>query len=211
MRLAPALLVLASTALAKPLDAVPASGAAAASFAPAGWMVESTLAGDLNGDATPDLVVVLIEKAPGERGRALLWLHGKDHGYLRVDSNVGLLPCFQCMGVKGGDGAPTLAIAKGVLVVSQVGGSRESYGSVHRFRFEQGGVRLIGVDQDSHDSLTGESDSTSINLVTGVTIRQTTPPETDEAGKPTNRKPTKTTTREKPGPLPQLNAVGEAP
>lgn len=201
--------LVAVTAFAKPLEGVAASGATAADFAPKGWVVESSLQGDLNGDKTPDLVVVLIQEGDGDRSRALLWLHGAAKGFTLVDSNVGLVACFSCLGMKGGDAKPELEIKKKVLIVTQWGGSRESYGAVHRFRLEKGVVRLIGVDHSDMDTMTGAGANASVNLLTGLTVVEQTPPQFDENGKETNAKPKKTTTKRKPTPLPAFNEVKE--
>lgn len=209
MRLSLLLTLVSVTAFAKPLEGVAASGATAADFAPKGWVVEATLEGDLNGDKTPDLVVVLIQEGEGDRSRALLWLHSAAKGFTLVDSNVGLVACFSCLGMKGGDAKPELEIKKKVLIVTQWGGSRESYGAVHRFRLEKGVVRLIGVDHSDMDTMTGAGANASVNLLTGLTVVEQTPPQFDENGKETNAKPKKTTTKRKPTPLPAFNEVKE--
>lgn len=164
---------------AAPLEGVPPTGATAAAFAPAGFEVESSLEGELNLDGVRDLVVVLVESAAkrdGDRSRALLWLHGVPAGgYALVASNVGLLACVGCLGINGGDAAPELTLSpKGVLAVSQSGGSRERYGTTHRFRLEQQGVTLIGLDTDEHDGLSGAGRSLSTNLLTGAQVAETT-------------------------------------
>lgn len=202
-------ILLAAVAVAKPLEGVPPSGATAADFAPRGWVVESTLAGELNGDTTPDLVVVLIQEGAGDRSRAMLWLHGTSKGLVLVDSNVGLLACFSCLGMKGGDATPELEIVKKVLTVTQWGGSRETSGATHRFRLEQGVVRLIGVDHSMMDTLTGAGSTISENLLTGLTVVEKTPPQVDENDRPTAAKPKKTTTKKKPSPLPAFTVVKE--
>lgn len=199
----------ATAAIAKPLEGVPATGTAAADFAPKGWVVESMLEGELNGDTTPDLVVVLLQEGTADRSRAMLWLHGAAKGFSLVDSNVGLVACFSCLGMKGGDAKPELEIGKKVLTVTQWGGSRETSGATHRFRLEQGVVRLIGVDHSTMDTLTGAVGTVSENLLTGLTVTEKTPPQVDQNDKPTNAKPKKTTTKKKPSPLPAFNAVTE--
>ncbi len=209
MRALSLLTLMATAAMARPLDGVPASGATAAAFAPKGWVVESTVEGDLNGDPTPDLIVVLLQEGKADRARAMLWLHGAAKGFTLIDSNVGLVACSSCLGMKGGDAKPDLSITKKVLVVTQWGGSRESYGATHRFRLEKGVVRLIGVDHSDMDSLSGAGTTTSENLLTGVTVIEKTPPQTDENDRPTNAKPKKTTTKRRPTPLPAFNAVKE--
>lgn len=203
-------IVLAASAAAKPLDGLPAEGATAADFAPKGWKVESSLAADLDGVAPPDLVVVLLGPGDVDQPRALAWLHGRAQGgFTLIDSNVGVLACFQCLGVKGGDGAPELSVKKRVLTVSSMGGSRQSYSATHRFRFEAGLVRLIGVDHWNGDTLSGEGSTRSDNLLTGVSIVEEQSAEEDEEGKPTGRKRSKKTTRATPGPPIPLRDVKE--
>ncbi len=205
MRALGLLTLMATGAMAKPLAGVPTSGSTAAAFAPKGWVVESTLEGDLNGDPTPDLIVLLLQEGEADRSRALLWLHGGPKGFTLIDSNVGLVACFSCLGMKGGDAKPDLSIKKKVLVVSQWGGSRESFGATHRFRLEKGVVRLIGVDHSELDSLSGAGSSTSENLLTGATVVEKTPPQAQDS----RAKPKRTTTKKPPQPLPALNAVKE--
>lgn len=181
MRLPVLLALVPVLCFAKPLDGVPEKGATAAAFAPKGWVVESSLEGELNGDGVKDLVVVLLQSDTStDRYRALLWLHGvASGGYVSVASNVGLLACLSCLGMKGGDGAPELEISdKRVLSVSQWGGSRESYGTTHKFRLEKSGVLLIGLDSGDNDSLTGAGNSISTNYLTGAQVAETT----DEKG-----------------------------
>lgn len=202
--------VLAASAAAKPLDGLRTEGAAAADFAPKDWKVESTLSADLDGVAPPDLVVVLLGTGDVDQPRALVWLHGRAKGgFTLIDSNVGLLACFQCLGVKGGDGAPELSVKKRVVTVNSMGGSRESYSATHRFRFEGGLVRLIGVDHWNGDTLSGEGRTRSDNLLTGVSIVEEQPAEEDEEGKPTGRKRSKKTTRATPKPPIPLRDVKE--
>ncbi|MDX2015924.1 MAG: hypothetical protein SFW67_37365 [Myxococcaceae bacterium] len=197
-------------AASRPLDGVPQRGASAADFAPGGWSVEATLQADLDGVAPDDLVIVLLGPGSVDQSRALVWAHALEGGgFTRIDSNVGLLACMNCMGVKGGSGAPDLSVSKRVLTVTSMGGSRESYSATHRFRFEQGLVRLIGVDHWDGDSLSGEGRSRSENLLTGVTVVETQPATEDEAGKPTGLKATKKTTRAKPKPPVALHEVRE--
>ena len=111
--------------------------------------------------------------------------------------------------MKGGDATPELEIEKKVLTVTQWGGSRETSGATHRFRLEQGAVRLIGVDHSMMDTLTGAGSTISENLLTGLTVVEKTPPQVDQNDKPTGAKPKKTTTKKKPSPLPALSAVKE--
>ncbi len=202
-------MVLAGTPMAEPapLTDVPTKGASAAAFAPKGWTVEAALEGELNQDAKKDLVVVLLQDGKVDQPRALLWLHGVDGGYQLVALNTALLACFSCLGMKGGVAAPEIRIAKRVVSVAQFGGSREYYGTNHRFRLEGKEPKLIGLDRSSGDGLTGASSSVSTNFLTGVTITETVPPAADAEGKPLDGRPTKKTTRQKPTALQSFRDV----
>jgi hypothetical protein len=111
--------------------------------------------------------------------------------------------------MKGGDAAPTLEIKKRVLIVSHWGGSREAYGSTHRFRLEKGVPSLIGVDHQDADTLTGQSTSTSENLLTGVTVVDHTSPSVDENGAPRKSTTARKSTKKKPAPLRRFSEVVE--
>ncbi|MFO0723016.1 MAG: hypothetical protein U1E65_04465 [Myxococcota bacterium] len=167
------------------------------------------MSGDLDGDAIPDAVVVLLASGDGDRARALVWLSGEKDGFRRVATNVGLAACFGCLGMKGGDATPELEINKRVLTVTQWGGSRESYGAVHRFRLEKGAPRLIGADHSTTDTLTMEGKTRSENYLTGVTVVSEEPAAEDEEGKPTGKKPKTTKTTGKKEPLRAFEDVTE--
>lgn len=173
----------AITALARPLPGVPTTGTQAPQFAPPGWQLEGATPCELNGDAMPDLLIVLIEPPkegkdadPMERRRALVWVHGTAKGYELVDSNVGLLPRYNGLGINGGEAAPEIEVSKRVASITLSGGSADAYGSVHRFRFEKGVVRLIGLDDTNYNRNTLETNSTSENLLTGVVEVSYEPP-----------------------------------
>ncbi|MFZ5895248.1 MAG: hypothetical protein ACOY0T_29575 [Myxococcota bacterium] len=163
-------------------------------FVPAGWSSESSLAGDLDADGVEDLVQVLLQNERpegGDRERALVILLRRGDRFVLGGSNSGLLTCFECAGVKGGTGAPDLEIKRGVLLVSQMGGSRQFSITLDRFRWSRARQRfeLIGADVSYHDALTGESAETSCNLLTGECIETTTPAQVDDEGNPRERPP----------------------
>lgn len=120
----------------------PKSGKAVEAFVPAGWKIESALDGDLDGDRTPDKVLVLVETKDAEPDRALVVVLKRAGGWALAGTNRGLLMCGECGGVKGGDAAPENEIAKGVLIVQQFGGSRFVYSTLHRFRWNAQRARL---------------------------------------------------------------------
>jgi hypothetical protein len=208
--LAIAALCLAPTARAASL-AVPATGAKLQAFVPAGWAIESKLEGDLDGDGKADTVLVLLEKEKkdeeDDRRRALVVLLRRADGWAVGGTNVGLVYGWQLAGVNGGDAAPELAIsARGVLDVSQYGGSRQAYGSVHRFRWnrERAKLELIGLDESSRDRLSGAENDRSCNLLTGVCVETATPAQQDEDGNAIAHPPSPTRKTTRPGKKPLL-------
>ena len=163
------------------LKQVPVEGASAQDFVPRGWKIEEQVDGDLNADARPDMVLKLIEDLPEEttdgalnvRYRALFVLLKTEAGKLhRAAAGARLLQCTGCGGVLGSPGGGDIQIEKGVLVVSQLSGSRESTDVTQRFRYDARLKRfvLIGEDRVDTDRLTGQSTSESVNYLTGVKI-----------------------------------------
>ena len=75
----------------------------------------------------------------------------------------------------GGTGAD-LKIEKGVLIVSQLSGSREMREITQRFRFDSVAKRfvLIGQDVAERDRATGKSTTTSTNFLTGKQVIEKT-------------------------------------
>lgn len=177
---------------------LPATVPTSLALARDGWAIELSVDGELNSDARADRVVVLLQAAPdtqGERARALVVLLAQDGGYRVVGTSTHLLACFQCLGVNGGDAQPNIKIARGVLTITQAGGSREYYGAEHRFRFapEQGKLLWIGLDSRSGDRLNGQQGVVSENFLTGRRITTITPPQVDEEGNERPRRPTRRT------------------
>jgi hypothetical protein len=72
----------------------------------------------------------------------------------------------------GNPGGGDITIEKGVLIISQLSGSRESTDLTQRFRYDPALKRfvLIGEDIVNSDRLTGESENLSSNYLTGVKI-----------------------------------------
>jgi hypothetical protein len=161
---------------------VPQAGSKVADFIPKGWKVEQELKGHLNADSREDVVLQLIEDKPeqdtkGEyqdRYRALVILFKSPDGkYQRVAVAGKLIQCTGCGGVlgSGGSGAD-LKIVKGVLLVSQLSGSRAATDHLRRFRYDgqKGRFLLIGEDIDEYDRITGKSTFTSTNYLSGQQI-----------------------------------------
>jgi hypothetical protein len=160
----------------------------------------------------PDAVIILVQSASteGDRRRVLVWTHGTKDGFQRVAQSVGLLACLGCLGMKGGDAAPEVEIKNRVVTITQWGGSRFTYGAVHRFRLEKDGrVCLIGLDRSSNDSVTGKGGTTSTNFLTGAQVVESDEPINHAPGpEPATRKVVKRNTLPK-APLQPLEDVVE--
>lgn len=171
------------------LDAklVPMSGATTQAFIPKGWKAQDEVTGDLNGDGLPDAVLQLIEDKPArdakdeyqERQRAMLILFKTADGkYTRAAVANKLLMCASCGGMLGGAGGDApgadVKIEKGVLIVSQLSGSREATDLLQRFRYDPAAQKfwLIGQDITNVDRLTGASEQVSTNFLTGKQITE---------------------------------------
>ncbi|MFN7927876.1 MAG: hypothetical protein U0Y68_08000 [Blastocatellia bacterium] len=161
---------------------VPLNGATTKAFVPKGWVAQDEQMGDLNGDGMPDAVLQLIEDLPKKtdefqmRYRALLILFKTADGkYTRAAVAGSLLMCGGCGGMLGGTGdspAADVKIEKGVLLVSQLAGSRESTDHLHRFRYNAATKQflLIGEDITNLDRATGASETISTNYLTGKQV-----------------------------------------
>jgi len=152
---------------------LPKTANSTSKFVPAGWTLESTVNGDLNGDGVADAVIVFVDK--GEEGDRTLMIAFKNARgeFERVVTAKTVLQCTSCGGMLGGEkNEPDIKIAKGVLIIKTLTGSRESTDSTFRFRYDAkvSKFALIGYDQVDNDRATGASTRTSTNYLTGVRI-----------------------------------------
>ncbi len=152
---------------------LPATAPALRDFVPTGWIVESQVSGDLNGDGMADIAAVLVEgkSTADDRQRGLIVLLAAGKGYSLLGSNGKLLQCQGCGGVKDG---VNVAVKNGVLVVSQYSGSREYSVYTWRFRMDAASQRLqmIGIDEEEADGMVGKGSTVSTNLLTGLQISE---------------------------------------
>jgi len=174
------------------LDAarVPAEGRSEADFQVPGWKAEALQRGDLNGDGREDVALRLVEDLPPERPdgvwndrhRALLiLLRRPDGSFERAAVAAKLIYCSTCGGMLGDPAGGNISteIKDGVLIVTQLSGSRWAADHTWRFRREPstGRFLLIGEDVETYDRAAGGGDSTSTNYLTGVrVVRQTRVP-----------------------------------
>jgi hypothetical protein len=156
----------------------------AEAFVPKGYRIEARASGDLDGDGRADLSLELVEAgpaadaegAPTERARRwLVLLAVPGSGWRQVADAGRVLFCATCGGVKSStsDRAVT-QIRKGVVLVEQLRGSRETVQSLLRFRYVPavGRMQLIGVDLTVRDTLEGTSVRHSTNLLTGAKLTE---------------------------------------
>lgn len=189
---------------------LPEAGQSAADFVPAGWVLEEQVAGDLNGDAVPDLALKLVQEKPAgakedeivERQRALVVLFkGRDGGLRRAAVADKVLQCTSCGGAFYGvvEAPAEVKIERGVIVVNQDFGSREVTEHTYRFRYEPAAARfvLIGFDSTSRDRLTGTVTQESTNYLTGRKVTTTTTPPKSARGRDAVKTTTKTVARKR--------------
>lgn len=182
-RTAVAALAAAGTALAVAAPATPA-GPPASAFVPDGFRIEKRITAQLGGDATPDAVLVLVQRAPAaapaagegppDLRRRLVLLKGRsDGGFVQMGEGRRIL-----LSTRGGGAffgvlrtPVTVRVQKRVVIVEQRFGSREL--TFQRFRVWFDGAlstRLIGTDISVTDRLTGVTREVSTNHLTGARI-----------------------------------------
>lgn len=155
---------------------LPREGRSLADFTTPGWSVEEKADGDLNADGIADIAAILVQSSSGRKAeegqRVLLVLTGGAHGKFSLGgSNGKLLVCALCGGIKESAG---VAIKKGVLIVSQLSGSREFTDQIWRFRYDRKTRRfvLIGKDVTHGDGALGSGDKESFNFLTALKISE---------------------------------------
>lgn len=153
-----------------------------------GWTVVDRASGDLDGDQVADLAVTVQRPAPEQsesgnyEGALAVFLRGAD-GALRLQTRAPKAVCFGCGGVKGiavrALGAPSIN-AKGILIVTYTGGSRQMWDLTYKWRYEAKTDRFLLVGETHHivdtHSDDGELDagqvsSEDINYLSGKMLR----------------------------------------
>ncbi len=155
----------------------PESGGRLEAFVPAGWKIIAQADGDLNKDGIPDAVLVLGEKAEEKEGadmenmkRILVIIFGTPSGGYKLSAaSKEAVLCKACGGILG-DPFVGVKIVRGAVVVEHYGGSRQRWGYIHRWRFQNGDWFLIGMTGRNEDTLEGTSEVTDVNLITGDSI-----------------------------------------
>lgn len=169
--------------------ALPHRGTAAADFAPAGWRVEAQASGDLDGNGTPDLALVLQGTDPAHRIRtgpapdaptfdgnprllAVAFGEPGGTGYRLGFENRTLIPrrtsateddAFEdphSLSVRGG------AIRIVLRAFSSAGGWEMGQRTL-QLRRRDGGFALVGCEALTVHRASGETRTTSVNFLTG--------------------------------------------
>jgi hypothetical protein len=162
---------------------VPEAGRAEDDFQAPGWRIEAMYQGDLNGDGRSDTALQLAEDLPleaedgtwNERHRALLILLRQPDGtFRRAAAATRLLYCSTCGGMLSDPQGGNIngEVKDGVLVISQLSGSRWATDHVWRFRLDlrTGRFLLIGEDVNTYDRAAGGGADTSTNYLTGLRV-----------------------------------------
>lgn len=169
------------------IPALPATASSVEGFAPTGWTVEAKASGDLDGDGKPDAAFVLhgadsklvIDNKDGIGGeeidtnpRILGVALATADGFQLVAQNATLIPrrtepnIVDAFEAEGG-----LAIARGAvkidisLFASAGGWGMSNVGFT--FRLDGGALRLIGYDRSDTQRNTGETETVSVNYLSG--------------------------------------------
>jgi len=158
--------------------------ASAAGFAPPGWQVERAILGDLNRDKRPDLVVVLkgadpncvmpTDAADGSintNPRLVLVAFASKAGFALQSTSARIIPRIDDPYLDDPLNLDALAIRNGVL---QLGltffrsmGGWTTYSSKFSFRWDGRRLALIGFDREAVRRNSGETETLSVNFVTG--------------------------------------------
>lgn len=170
------------------------------SFIPAGWTIFQEASGDLNKDSLVDVAIVIENATPNEEGekpRALLILlknNKTDDTFHQVSRADQVILGSQSGGTLG-DPFASMEIKQNVLRIDFYGGSREKWGTTHRYWYKGGSFYAIGATYTLEtDAITETYD---YNLYTGSIIVT----RKDASNKATN----KTTTRQHKIILPEIS------
>lgn len=161
---------------------VPLAAATPRAFVPAGWTVEQTSVGDLNGDRLADQALMLLEPVPvldrlGKlpfRHRVLVVVLAQPSGtWKRVGLGLNTLRCTDCFGMFS-PGVPEVDITHGLLEVEHEYGLTHYDTHLQRLRYEPltGRLRLIGEEFSDVERASGQYVHSSTNLLTGQQILQ---------------------------------------
>lgn len=164
-----------------------------------GFTIQAKEIGDLNKDGLNDVIVILTrgtsKKTDETEEKALLRIYFSDKdGKLSLATEAKDAVCLNCGGMNAPTLPFTLKIKNGVLHLTHAGGSRESFETTTKWRFNNGSFFLIGVDSLVEDSMASDPnaiisirrDANILSLKMDETILKV-PPDYKEGSK--DRKP----------------------
>ena len=171
------------------LPRLPERASAVDAFVPHGWAIESRLDGAVDADARPDVILLLRDRDPRNivhndglgvdeldtNPRLIVVLAAEAGGYRRLAQSEQVIrrntnPVLSDPLEEGG-----LSLEHRVLSITSgffsSAGSWTMGSTTHRFRWQDGCMRLIGVDEHNVQRNTGAITKLSANLLTGRVIR----------------------------------------
>lgn len=199
------------------MPALPAHGASAAAFVPAGWRLEQVVEGDFSRDGVPDLAFVLRRADPQQiirregfdpsdiNPRILGVALGQAGGFRLAGQNHAIFPERDADMLHMDDPFDAgLSVANGVLTLelnlfmSMGGGDTGPY--QFHFRSQDGAVKLIGYDHTNVGRMNGNVTAVSVNFLTGR--------RTDTTGRIDSEQETTVVSRTAVKPIP-LDQIGD--
>lgn len=117
---------------------------------PVGSEIIETVEGDLDGDQIPERVVIYNTKDEGELGKIReIQIQKKSGGTWMVLSKSRNAILESAGGGMMGDPYQSTSISKGILSITQAGGSSWKWGYTDKYRFQNGHFELIGYSSES--------------------------------------------------------------
>lgn len=119
-------------------------------FQPAGSEVIETVEGDLDGDKIPEKVIIYNTKDEGELGKVReIQILKKSGGKWKILSKSRNAILESAGGGMMGDPYQGTTIEKGILNITQAGGSSWKWGYTDKYRFQNGRFELIGHSSEN--------------------------------------------------------------
>jgi hypothetical protein len=168
---------------------LPQRAATVDAFVPEGWAIETRLDGPVDADSRPDVILLLRDRDPHNvvhndglgvdeldtNPRLLVVLAAEAAGYRRLAQSDQVIRRNQLPEISDPLEEGGLSLEHRALSVTS--GFFSSAGSwtmghtTHKFRWQDGCMRLIGVDESDIQRNTGQTTDVSTNLLTGRVIR----------------------------------------
>lgn len=154
------------------LPAIPKTGKTIQDFVPKGWHLLAQTRGELNQDGKDDIVLALASDAESKPHKEkisrllVILLQNQDGTFQRSAVSSKTLLCQSCGGFKG-DPFEDIRIENGTVVVPHSGGSRDSWRSTHRFRYNNDSWDLVSKHTETVNTATNEKNVVDTNYETG--------------------------------------------